>query len=69
MKNLLLLVRSATSKDRRALQRSIEKAVSRGNYDLDDGGGYFLIPNIPTIRSIAVAMDEGVSPAKNTPSM
>lgn len=32
MKNLLLLVRSATSKDRRALQRSIEKAVSRGNY-------------------------------------
>jgi predicted Holliday junction resolvase-like endonuclease len=43
MKNLLLLDRSGTTGDRRALQRSIEKTVSRGNYEwvtisIDDDG-------------------------------
>lgn len=33
LKNLLLLDRSAASKERMALQRSIEKTVSRGNYE------------------------------------
>lgn len=43
MKNLLLLDRSGTTGDRRALQRSIEKTVSRGRYEwitisIDDHG-------------------------------
>ena len=43
MKNLLLLDRSGTTGDRRALQKSIEKAVSTGSYEwvtisIDDDG-------------------------------
>lgn len=43
MKNLLLLDRSGTTGDRRALQQSIEKTVSTGNYEwltisIDDNG-------------------------------
>ncbi len=43
MKNLLLLDRSATATEHRVLQQSIEKTVSRGNYEwvtisIDDEG-------------------------------
>jgi predicted Holliday junction resolvase-like endonuclease len=33
IRNLLLLDRSGTTKDRRVLQRSIERTISRGHYD------------------------------------
>jgi predicted Holliday junction resolvase-like endonuclease len=43
IKNLLLLDRSGTTGERRALQRSIEKTISKGNYEwvtisIDDDG-------------------------------
>jgi len=43
MKNLLLLDRSGTTGERRALQRSIEKTISKCNYEwvtisIDDDG-------------------------------